>query len=110
MKKLIIPQKIKAGDTIGVVSPCKAPKAGEFTESKTKHATDFLKSLGLNVKFGKHIGEKSLYGGAEINERGYDFPIMQIGELGHFAESYSFPLGAMAQIDTKSKKIIIQNM
>ncbi|MCP4395655.1 MAG: hypothetical protein GY804_15515 [Alphaproteobacteria bacterium] len=37
----------------------------------------------------------------------YDFPVIQIGELGHDVENYSFPIGAKATIDTDSKQIII---
>lgn len=37
----------------------------------------------------------------------YNFPIIQIGELGHNVENYSFPVGANAIISTKDKTIII---
>jgi muramoyltetrapeptide carboxypeptidase len=37
----------------------------------------------------------------------YDFPILQIGELGHNVENYLFPIGAKCSIDTSKKEIII---
>ncbi len=39
--------------------------------------------------------------------QGYDFPIIQIGELGHETENYSFPIGAQATIDTDNLVISI---
>jgi muramoyltetrapeptide carboxypeptidase len=37
----------------------------------------------------------------------YAFPIIQIGELGHNVESYSYPIGAKAEINTYQKNITI---
>ncbi len=39
--------------------------------------------------------------------QGYAFPIIQIGELGHKTENYSFPIGAQATIDTDNLVISI---
>ncbi len=39
--------------------------------------------------------------------QGYNFPIIQIGELGHEIENYSFPIGVNATIDTDNLVISI---
>lgn len=37
--------------------------------------------------------------------QGYDFPIIEIGELGHCVENYAFPIGGKSVIDADEKKI-----
>ena len=39
--------------------------------------------------------------------RGYDFPILEIGELGHNVENYTFPVGCRATIDADKKSFAI---
>jgi muramoyltetrapeptide carboxypeptidase len=39
--------------------------------------------------------------------QGYDFPILEIGELGHNVENYVFPIGCTTTIDASSKRISI---
>jgi muramoyltetrapeptide carboxypeptidase LdcA involved in peptidoglycan recycling len=38
---------------------------------------------------------------------GYDFPIMQIGEVGHYVENTQIPVGAKATIDATDLKFRI---
>lgn len=38
---------------------------------------------------------------------GYDFPILEIGELGHNVENYTFPVGCRATIDADAKYLTI---
>lgn len=37
--------------------------------------------------------------------KGYNFPIIEIGELGHCVENYAFPIGGNATMDADEKKI-----
>ncbi|MFW9953923.1 MAG: LD-carboxypeptidase [Candidatus Thorarchaeota archaeon] len=39
--------------------------------------------------------------------KGYDFPILEIGELGHNVENYVLPIGCKATVDATLKKISI---
>ncbi len=39
----------------------------------------------------------------------YDFPILEISDLGHNVENYIFPIGAEAKLDAGRKEIIINN-
>lgn len=39
--------------------------------------------------------------------KGYDFPILEIGELGHNVENYTFPVGCRAMIDADMKNLVI---
>jgi len=39
--------------------------------------------------------------------QGYDFPIMEVGEIGHYVENIIAPIGAMAKIDTIEKKFVV---
>src|SRR3989338_1401117 len=41
--------------------------------------------------------------------RGYDFPILEIGELGHKVENYTFPVGCRATIDADAKYFSIDD-
>jgi muramoyltetrapeptide carboxypeptidase len=42
------------------------------------------------------------------NTREYDFPVLEIGELGHNVENYVFPIGCMAKIEAKSLQLSIE--
>lgn len=37
----------------------------------------------------------------------YDFPVMEIGELGHNVENYVFPIGCSASVDATNRRIYI---
>ena len=52
MKRLIKPQHLQKGDTIGIVSPS-APMAGLVPHRVTK-GVEMIKALGFRVKIGKH--------------------------------------------------------
>jgi len=59
--------------------------------------------IGYNVGFDEQNDEDVTWGIKEIlleitNQ--YDFPIIQIGEIGHYVENVIIPLGANATIDT----------
>jgi len=41
--------------------------------------------------------------------KGYDFPILEISDLGHNVENYIFPIGTKAKIDADKKEIVIEN-
>ena len=41
--------------------------------------------------------------------RAYDFPILEIGELGHKVENYTFPVGCVATIDADEKYLSIDD-
>lgn len=65
---MIIPQFLKAGDTVAIV--CTARK---FFPEDAKPAIDLLESWGLNVKLGKTIGLDNFQLGGTDNERAADF-------------------------------------
>ena len=52
MKRLIKPQHLQRGDTIGVVSPS-APLAG-LVPHRVAKGVEMIKALGFRVKIGKH--------------------------------------------------------
>ncbi|MCP4354666.1 MAG: LD-carboxypeptidase [Proteobacteria bacterium] len=37
----------------------------------------------------------------------YDYPVLQIGELGHCVKNYAFPIGVVAKINTEQEQITI---
>jgi len=39
----------------------------------------------------------------------YDFPILEISDLGHNVENYIFPIGGTIKLDSEKKEIIIKN-
>ncbi|WP_396165999.1 LD-carboxypeptidase [Flavobacterium sp.] len=65
---MIIPQFLKAGDTVAIV--CTARK---FFPEDAKPAIDLLESWGLNVKLGNTIGLDNCQLGGTDNERAADF-------------------------------------
>ena len=67
---LIKPQKIKIGDTIGLVSPS-APLAGLVTH-RTKKSIKMLKEMGFKVKIGKYALKTTGYTAGSPKERAAD--------------------------------------
>lgn len=53
---MIFPEHLNEGDTIGVISP-----AGPADPEKTTRAADWLKSLGFQIRFGRHIFDRAAY-------------------------------------------------
>ncbi len=75
---------------------------------------DFKKISGMIVGYCVGSDDPSDYGNERLMKdmllevtEGYDFPIMQIGEIGHKVENIMLPIGSMATIDTKNLKFII---
>lgn len=64
----MIAGRLKKGDTIGLVSP-----AGPESADKIKESIELLKSLGFNVKEGKHIYDKLGYLAGRDEDRAEDF-------------------------------------
>ncbi|PPA69826.1 S66 peptidase family protein [Jeotgalibacillus proteolyticus] len=52
---MILPKKLKRGDTVGIIAPASPPNQENLEKSFS-----FLKELGLNVKIGSHV--KEVYG------------------------------------------------
>ncbi|MFE8700642.1 LD-carboxypeptidase [Cytobacillus sp. FJAT-54145] len=52
---MIKPQSLKRGDTIGILAPASPPN-----QENLERSLEFLRELGLNVKFGQHV--KNEYG------------------------------------------------
>lgn len=69
---LIRPPRLKAGDTVGVITP--ATPAGNPDRLALIERT--IKHFGLRVKWGKHIGRKSGYFGNPVEERLEDLHAM----------------------------------
>ena len=68
MKKLIKPKQLRAGDTIGLVTP-----SSSITEEKLKKAIVNMKLLGLKVKLGKNIKAINGYLAGTDEQRLEDF-------------------------------------
>lgn len=64
----MIASRLKKGDTIGLISP-----AGPENPDKIKESIKFLKSLGFNIKEGKHIYDKLGYLAGNDEDRAEDF-------------------------------------
>lgn len=64
----IAPQKLKTGDTVGVIAPASPPVA-----EKLDAAVQYLKKLGLRVKIGRASGKKHGYLAGTDEERLRDF-------------------------------------
>jgi len=64
----LISSRLKKGDTIGLISP-----AGPENADKIKESINFLKSLGFNIKEGKHIYNKLGYLAGSDKDRAEDF-------------------------------------
>lgn len=64
------PEKLKIGDTIGVISPS-APLAG-LIEHRYKNGIEKLKNMGFNVIVGKHALEVTSYTAGTPQERAKD--------------------------------------
>lgn len=65
---MITPKKVKVGDTIGIVAPC-----GMKYYEKLVGPVAVLKSMGFEVKFGKHIFNDTWGYAASAAERAEDF-------------------------------------
>ena len=64
----MIARRLKKGDTIGLISP-----SGPENPDKIKKSIEFLKSLGFNIKEGKHIYDKLGYLAGKDQDRADDF-------------------------------------
>jgi len=64
----LIASRLKKGDTIGLISP-----AGPESADKIKESIELLKSLGFNIKEGKHIYDKLGYLAGNDKDRAADF-------------------------------------
>ena len=69
-KKLIIPEKLKKGDLIGVVAPSN-PIIGDNIE-EIKRAKDIIEDLGFKVKFAENLFSNSNKYSASAKERAQD--------------------------------------
>lgn len=65
---MILPNRLKSGDTIGVIAP-----AGPPNMERLKRAIPFFQKMGLNVKLGKHIEEVHGYLAGTDEQRLADF-------------------------------------
>jgi muramoyltetrapeptide carboxypeptidase len=74
MKKIIKPQKLKIGDTVGIVSPSE-PVTKNLRERFDK-AVKTLENFGLKVKLGKHVFDQYYYNAGTKDARIEDFNAM----------------------------------
>ncbi|WP_181348828.1 LD-carboxypeptidase [Thalassobacillus sp. CUG 92003] len=65
---MILPKKLNAGDTIGVIAPASPPNM-----EQTYRATQFFEQLGLHVRLGKHISRVKGYLAGSKKHRLRDF-------------------------------------
>lgn len=66
--------------------------------------------MGYNVGFDQENDREPEWGIKEVLLEitgDYSFPIMQIGEIGHYVENAIFPIGAQATIDATQLKVTI---
>lgn len=74
-----------------------------FVHLRQAKVFEKINGLILGHFYGSHMEDKQQ--DREISEiildvtKGYSFPILEIGELGHNVENYIFPIGCMATID-----------
>lgn len=68
---MIIPEYLKKGDTIGIVSP-----AGSISENYIHHAVNIFESWGLNVVIGKNTLKQHFQFAGTDKERTEDFQMM----------------------------------
>ncbi|NMM61649.1 LD-carboxypeptidase [Clostridium sp. P21] len=71
----MIAERLKFGDTIGLVSP-----AGADNPDSIKKSISFFKSLGFNIKEGEHIYDKYGYFAGNDKDRAEDFTNMFLDE------------------------------
>ena len=75
----------------------------------------FAKSKGLILGYCDNHGMKEEGKNRDVADmvleatRGYNFPILEIGELGHKVENYTFPIGCRATIDADAKYLSIDD-
>jgi muramoyltetrapeptide carboxypeptidase len=69
----MIAKRLKKGDTIGLISP-----AGPENADKIKESIQYIRSLGFNIKEGKHIYDKIGYLAGNDSDRAQDFMNMFI--------------------------------
>lgn len=72
--KLIIPNQLKKGDTIGIISP--SAGLAPFAMQRIDNAVKYIKSMGYKVIIGKHALENNGYVSASISERVEDIHSM----------------------------------
>ncbi len=65
--KVIKPPRLKAGDTVGIIAPSKAPYTRH--QERINQGKDFLESIGLKVKMGNNLYKSHYFKGASIEER-----------------------------------------
>jgi len=65
--KLIIPEPLEPGDTVGIVAP-----AGPVTKELVQKGKRFLEDLGFKVRLGKHLFNKNNYLAGTDEERAQD--------------------------------------
>lgn len=70
--EIIKPQLLKKGDTVGLISPSKAPSDKVTSTEKTKKGVAFLESFGLKVKFANNTYNRDFRNGAPIENRVQD--------------------------------------
>ncbi len=63
----IIPSKLKIGDEIRVIAPSRS--LGIISEENIKYALQALKAIGLNVSFGRHVGECDMMLSSSLESR-----------------------------------------
>ena len=66
----MLANKLKIGDTIGVIAPDKALKNKDI--KYLENATKYFESLGLKVKYGKHLFSEDNYCAGTPKERAKD--------------------------------------
>lgn len=65
---IIKPQRLKYGDTIGIIAPCIAPEPGQFDKP-----IEILESKGFKVKLSKNVYKRTYEYAASPEERADDF-------------------------------------
>lgn len=61
--------KLKEGDEIRVIAPARSIKLPFITKEVINKGVAELKSIGLNVSFGKHVEENNAFGSSSIESR-----------------------------------------
>lgn len=71
MKKMI-PNKLKIGDTIGVIAPSNSIKKTEKEKEEIRNSINLMEKSGFKIQFGKYVYSNTLGYGATPQEKAKD--------------------------------------
>lgn len=105
----MLANKLKIGDTIGVIAPDKALKSKDI--KFLENATKYFEGLGLKVKYGKYLFSEDNYCAGTPEERAKDlnnmFSDKKVKAI--FTVNSIIPIGAEVTINANQQSIIVSD-